>query len=186
MSMTPLHRSILASTLMVALSATTQATPREPGDSAVRAPVISSVPVYRTINEPRTECWTETVGHGHHHYRQDSNGGAVLGAIAGGLLGSTVGRGNGRIAAAAIGAATGAVVGDRMESAYAAGPREVERCETQDNYRRTVQGYDVRYRYQGREYSTRMPYDPGRYVTLRVSVEVEDDPRHEPDRDDER
>lgn len=184
MSMTPLHRSLVASTLMVALSATAQATPREPGDSAVRAPVVSSVPVYRTINEPRTECWTERVGHGYYD-REETNGGAVLGAIAGGLLGSTVGRGNGRIAAAAIGAATGAVVGDRMNSAYAAGPREVERCETQDNYRRTVQGYDVRYRYQGREYSTRMPYDPGRYVTLRVSVEVEDDPRHAAGRDDE-
>lgn len=184
MSMTLLHRNIVASTLMVALAATAQATPREPGDSAVRAPVVSSVPVYRTINEPRTECWTENVSHGYHD-RQETNGGAVLGAIAGGLLGSTVGRGNGRIAAAAIGAATGAVVGDRMNSAYAAGPREVERCETQDNYRRTVQGYDVRYRYQGREYSTRMPYDPGRYVTLRVSVEVEDDPRHASGRDDE-
>jgi uncharacterized protein YcfJ len=184
MSMTLLHRNIAASTLALAFAATAQATPREPGDSAVRAPVVSSVPVYRTINEPRTECWTERVSHGHYD-RQDTNGGAVLGAIAGGLLGSTVGRGNGRIAAAAVGAATGAVVGDRMNSAYAAGPRDVERCETQDNYRRTVQGYDVRYRYQGREYSTRMPYDPGRYVTLRVSVEVEDDPRHASGRDDE-
>lgn len=180
-----LTRTPILAALLLSAATGAHAIQRDPGETTVRAPVISSEPIYRTVNEPRTECWTETV-RPQARYREESNGGAVLGAIAGGLLGSTVGRGNGRVAAAAIGAATGAVVGDRMDSAYAAGPREVERCETHDQFRRTILGYDVRYRYQGRDYSARLPYDPGRSVKLRVSVEVDDDPRHGDDAGDDR
>lgn len=174
-----LMTSTLIATALAAANA--HASHRDADESTVRAPVVSSVPIYRTINEPRTECWTETVGY-RQHVQRDSNGGAVLGAIFGGLVGSTVGKGDGRVAAAAIGAATGAVVGDRMDGRYAvaAVPEEVERCRTTDRYRRVVQAYDVRYRFQGQEYRTRLPYDPGRAVTLRLNVEVVDD------RDDDR
>src|SRR4030042_4239021 len=79
-----------------------------------RAQVLASTPLYETINEPRRECWTETVGYETQSYRESNNaGGAILGAIACGLVGSTVGKGNGKGAGAAGGAATGAVVGDR-------------------------------------------------------------------------
>ena len=146
-----------------------------------RAQVLSSTPVYDTINEPRRECWTETVGYETRSYRENNNtGGAVLGAIAGGLIGSTVGKGNGKVAAAAVGAATGAVVGDRWNDGgtrYESGPRQVERCRTTDNFRQVISGYDVRYRFQGREYSTRLPYDPGRWLALNVSFSVAEDQR---------
>jgi len=147
-----------------------------------RAQVLASTPVYDTINEPRRECWTETVGHETRSYRDASNspGGAILGAIAGGLIGSTVGKGNGKVAAAAVGAATGAVVGDRWNDGstrYESSPRQVERCRTQDNFRQVVSGYDVRYRFQGREYSTRLPYDPGKWLALNVSFSVAEDQR---------
>jgi len=33
-----------------------------------------------------------------------------------------------------------------------------------------VQGYDVRYRYQGRDYVTRTPTDPGSRIRVDVSV----------------
>jgi uncharacterized protein YcfJ len=147
-----------------------------------RAQVLASTPIYETINEPRRECWTETVGHETRSYRNDNNpGGAILGAIAGGLIGSTVGKGNGKVAAAAVGAATGAVVGDRWNSngtRYEESvPQQVERCRTHDNFRQVVNGYDVRYRFQGREYTTRLPYDPGKWLTLNVSFSVAEDQR---------
>ncbi len=155
---------------------------RSDGDGfTTRAQVVASTPVYESINEPRRECWTETVGHETRSYRDGNNtGSAVLGAIAGGLIGSTVGKGNGKVAAAAVGAATGAVVGDRWNDGgtrYESRPRQVEQCRVQDNYRQVISGYDVRYRYGDREYSTRLPYDPGKWLTLNVSFSVADDQR---------
>ena len=178
---------ILNTTLIAALLAASGAAQAGPGRGdgdgfTTRARVLSSTPVYDTVNEPRRECWTDTVGQETRSYRDGNNsGGAVLGAIAGGLIGSTVGKGNGKVAAAAVGAATGAVVGDRWNDGgsryYESRPRQVERCREHDNYRQVVSGYDVRYRFQGNEYSTRLPYDPGRWLTLNVSFSVADDQR---------
>ncbi len=170
--------ALLAAALVAAGSA--HASPRGDG-FAVQARVLSSTPVYDTINEPRRECWTETVGYEREVVRGSNAGGAIIGAIAGGLIGSTVGKGNGKVAAAAVGAATGAVVGDRLNERgdryYESRPRQVERCQVHDNFRDVVTGYDVRYRFQDREYTTRLPYEPGKWLTLNVSFTVADDPR---------
>jgi uncharacterized protein YcfJ len=157
---------------------------RGDGDGfSTRARVLASTPVFETINEPARVCWTETSGYETRTYNDGRNtGGAVIGAIAGGLIGSTVGKGNGQVAAAAVGAATGAVVGDRWNSGSArteSVPVQVERCRTQDNFRQVLSGYDVRYRFQDREYSTRLPYDPGKWLTLNVNFSVAQDPRGE-------
>ncbi|MGA7951307.1 MAG: glycine zipper 2TM domain-containing protein [Thiobacillaceae bacterium] len=140
-----------------------------------KARVISSTPVYDRINEPRQQCWTETVGYDEEVYRsRNDNGGAILGAITGGLLGSTVGRGAGRVAGAAIGAATGAVIGDRIDGDdhyyRRARPRQVEHCQVSDSFRDVVVGYDVVYSYHGQQYSTRMANDPGRWLDVNVEV----------------
>ena len=178
----------LNTTLIAALLATSGAAQaghgRNDGDGfTTRAQVLASTPVYDTINEPTRECWTETVGHETRSYRDGNNtGSAILGAIAGGLIGSTVGKGDGKVAAAAVGAATGAVVGDRWNDGgtrYESRPRQVERCRAHDNYRQVISGYDVRYRFQGREYSTRLPYDPGKWLTLNVNFSVAEDQRSE-------
>jgi uncharacterized protein YcfJ len=180
---TPLNTTLLAA--LLAVSGAVQASPgRGDGDGFItRARVLASTPVYETINEPRRECWTETVGYETRSTRDGSNtGGAILGAIAGGLIGSTVGKGDGKVAAAAVGAATGAVVGDRWNDGgtrYESVPQQVERCRTHDNFSQVVTGYDVRYRFQDREYSTRLPYDPGKWLTLNVSFSVAQDPRGE-------
>ncbi|MDP2056639.1 MAG: glycine zipper 2TM domain-containing protein [Thiobacillus sp.] len=167
---------------LLAASGAAQAGQAHGDGFTTRAKVLASTPVYETINEPRRECWTETVGHETRSVRDGSNtGGAILGAIAGGLIGSTVGKGDGKVAAA-VGAATGAVVGDRWNDGgtrYESRPRQVERCRTHDDYRQVVSGYDVRYRFQDREYSTRLPYDPGKWLTLNVSFSVAEDQRGE-------
>lgn len=75
------------------------------------ARVISSTPNYVRVNEPRRECWTETV---QVEPKERSIGGAVVGGVAGGLLGSQVGGGSGNTAATGAGAVAGAVIGDRV------------------------------------------------------------------------
>jgi uncharacterized protein YcfJ len=176
----------LNTTLIVALLAASGAAQAGHGDGdgfTTRARVLASTPVYETINEPRRECWTETVGHETRSTRDGNRtGSAIIGAIAGGLIGSTVGKGDGKVAAAAVGAATGAVVGDRWNDGstrYESRPQQVERCRTHDDFRQVVTGYDVRYRFQDREYSTHLPYDPGKWLTLNVSFTVANDPRGE-------
>jgi uncharacterized protein YcfJ len=146
-----------------------------------RAKVISSTPVYEQVNEPRRECWTEQQTYERREYSRNGNntGGAVLGAVVGGLVGSTVGKGNGKVAAAAVGAATGAVIGDRWngrDGAYAYEERPVEHCRMVDNFHQQVVGYDVTYRYNGRNFATRLPYDPGEWLSLNVNFSVEDHP----------
>lgn len=172
----------LIAALLAATGTAQAAHPQSDSDGFIaRAQVLSSTPIYDTVNEPRRECWTETVGHESRSYRDGNNtGSTVLGAIAGGLIGSTVGKGNGKVAAAAVGAATGAVVGSRWNDGgtrYESSPRQVERCRTTDNYRQVVSAYDVRYRFQGREFNTRLPNDPGKWLTLNVSFNVAEDQR---------
>ena len=181
---TRIFNTTLIAALLAATGAAQAAHPQSDNDDdsfIARAQVLSSTPVYDTVNDPRRECWTESSGYETRSYRDGSNTGrTVLGAIAGGLLGSTVGKGNGRVAAAAVGAATGAVVGSRWNDGsnrYESSPRQVERCRTNDNYRQVVSGYDVRYRFQGREFSTRLPNDPGKWLTLNVSFSVAEDQR---------
>ncbi len=147
-----------------------------------RARVVSSTPVYERINEPRRECHTEYRTYEEHSYRNGNNtGGAVLGAVIGGMVGSQVGKGDGRVAAAAAGAATGAVIGDRWndrDGRYTTTRTEpVENCRMVDSYRQKVVAYNVTYRYNGRNFSTRLPYDPGKWVSVNVNVSLADDQR---------
>lgn len=147
-----------------------------PEPFADTARVVSSTPVYEEYNEPRRECWVERVGY---TYEKDnrSYGGAILGAIVGGVVGNQFGQGGGRTAATAAGAAVGAMAGDNLDNRDRQArrvPVEEERCRTVDNWSRRVVGYDVVYRYQGREYTTFMPYDPGRSVKVRVQVSLDE------------
>ncbi|MCS6787183.1 MAG: glycine zipper 2TM domain-containing protein, partial [Thiobacillaceae bacterium] len=137
-------------------------------------------PVYEEVNTPRRECWTERVGY-ESEYRapERSYGGAIIGAIAGGIIGNQVGKGTGKTVATAVGAATGAIVGDNLDNdwrgeRYVSRPRYEERCRSYDQWERRLTGYSVTYRYQGREYTTFLPYDPGNTVRVRVQVTLAD------------
>lgn len=178
MNVPTLKVSLLTAAMLVGAS-TAQAGHPDNDDLLVRARVVSSNPIYESVNTPRKECWNESSGYETQGYRNNNTGGSIIGAIAGGLLGSTVGKGNGKVAAAAVGAATGAVVGGRWNNGerYTSYPQQVERCHTIDNVRQVVSGYDVRYRFQGREFGTRLPYDPGEWVTLKVNFTVAESPR---------
>jgi len=170
--------SVLSAALVIGTSSA-QADHPDSDNVQIRARVISASPIYRTINEPHKECWTETSGHRDHDYetrgyRNNNTGASIIGAIAGGLIGSTVGKGNGKVAAAAVGAATGAVVGSRWNNGdrYSSPPQQVERCRTTDHVRQVANGYDVRYRFEGREFQTHLPYNPGKWINLDANLRV--------------
>lgn len=90
---------------------------------AMVVPLAALATEYRTVEQPRQECWNERVAVGSPGYS-----GAIIGGLTGGLLGNQVGGGNGRTVATAVGAATGAVVGDRISGRP--GYSTVQRCRT--------------------------------------------------------
>lgn len=181
------------------------------------ARVISSTPIYERINEPRRECWNETVqsapkersmagavvggigggllgsqvggGHGStvatgagavagavigdRAANPDSNRsatGSIVGGVVGGLLGSQVGGGSGNKAATAAGAVAGVLIGDRVANPDQPRSEQVERCRDVENYRDVIKGYTVTYRYNGKDATTTLPYDPGSTVQVGVSL----------------
>lgn len=100
--------------------------------------------------------------------------GAAIGGTAGALLGNQIGGGNGNKAAIALGAILGAAVGDNVQNGQQpisepAMETRMERvCEQQTI--REQNGYDVTYEFDGHQRTTWMHRDPGRYVTLDISV----------------
>jgi len=99
--------------------------------------------------------------------------GAIVGGVAGAVLGSQVGGGTGSKVATAAGGIIGAVVGDRVANPDQPRSEQVERCREVQTSREVIKGYNVTYRYNGRDVTTTLPYQPG--STIRVGVSVIDD-----------
>ncbi|MEQ1439952.1 glycine zipper 2TM domain-containing protein [Fontimonas sp. SYSU GA230001] len=142
------------------------------------ARVVSATPVYRTvrIEEPSRECWDERVVYPGGYRREDLAAGTVVGAIAGGVAGHQFGKGRGRDAATVLGVLVGASLGQQAMAAQR--PPRAERVTYEQRcrpvqavrYEQRLDGYDVAYRYNGRIYHTRMPYDPGHRIAVQVDV----------------
>jgi uncharacterized protein YcfJ len=107
------------------------------------APVTLKRPIYGEINDPTQECWTERVV-GQETMRVDEAPIGVRGHVVEGPGGHDL------------------VVVPRA--------RDVQRCRTVDNTQMQLQGYEVHYVYDGREYVTRLSYDPG--ARIRVNVDI--------------
>lgn len=135
--------------------------------------VLSVTPQLEKINVPRQECRTEYQAQVSQRNNQSMTG-TILGGIAGGLIGSTIGRGNGRVAAAAVGAGIGAITGDRLSNRdrnyQTVRTVPVQSCYQVDHWQTVETGYNVRYEYNGRQYSTTMAQRPGQLIDLNVSV----------------
>ncbi len=97
-------------------------------------------------------------------------GGTVIGAIVGAALGNQVGKGSGRALATVAGAVAGGAIGNSL-SRDEAPPLGID-CQVVDVQRERSQvvGYDVEYMYKGEKYLSRLPYDPGNRLRVRVSV----------------
>jgi uncharacterized protein YcfJ len=132
---------------------------------------------------PRRDCYDEVQrsnGYATSSYGRGSVAPTLIGGIIGGVLGSQIGHGHGRSAATVAGTLIGAGLGQAAgRNANNSGyqyeePQErvVQRCSVSydDQIEQRIDGYRVTYVYQGREYTTRMPYDPGDRVRIHVDV----------------
>jgi uncharacterized protein YcfJ len=138
------------------------------------ADVLRVDPVYDRVqtNAPHEECEDVPVER-HVDGGNNNAAGTVIGAIVGGVLGNTVGKGDGRKAATVAGAVVGGAVGHNVASqddGYYTGPERHCRVVTENAEERRIIGYDVQYRYRGDVYMSRLDYDPGERVRVRVSV----------------
>ncbi len=130
--------------------------------------VISVAPVVQQVNTPRQVCTTAQVA------EPERRGGAgmVLGAIAGGAAGNAVGNGMGRAAATAAGLIGGALIGSAIEGTSAGGTRAVQNCTQQTAVENRTVAYNVVYEFNGKQYQTQMPNDPGQWVQLNIQPVV--------------
>ncbi|HUP30864.1 MAG TPA: glycine zipper 2TM domain-containing protein [Usitatibacter sp.] len=156
-----------------------------------RARVLSVRPLTERIPVSREECWNDRQrGYEERRVTRSDTGaaigpGTVLGAIVGGVAGHQVGSGRGNDAATAAGAVIGGLIGnqaDRDHGNVRPGERvteiervpvdrNVQRCRVVDEVREATVGFDVRYEYAGRQFTTRLPQDPGPNLRVRVDVQ---------------
>lgn len=138
-----------------------------------QARVLRVEPITSTVQVaiPQQECYQQEV----HRpvYTSRNNGGALVGGVVGGIIGHNVshGRGGFTVASAILGAAIGqSMTQDR--GAYYDEVSYVDRCEVHTRYQtqQRLEGYNVTYRYKGQLYTTRMNYDPGQFIRVRVDV----------------
>jgi uncharacterized protein YcfJ len=127
--------------------------------------VISTQAVVQQFSVPQRVCSNQQV-----EVQQPKSGaGAVMGAIAGGAIGNQVGRGAGNAAATMIGIMGGAMLGDHVEGAPPTQLQTVQNCTVQNTLENRTIGYNVVYEFGGKQYSVRMPNDPGPTIALQVS-----------------
>jgi uncharacterized protein YcfJ len=163
------------------------------------ARVVNVDPLVRRIRvtEPRRACYEETrydereryddgrYGRARYGYGDGAAGPMILGGIIGAAIGNQVGRGDGRRAATVAGAIIGSAIGhdragrrgpdDRYAGRYEryeSRPYTVERCDVRyhESWEERIEGYRVTYEYNGRQFTTRLPYDPGERIRVRVDV----------------
>ena len=164
-------RTAISAAVLLALANTGIAAP----DYTDTAQVVSSTPIFERVSEQRQECVPDNAG-APAPARERSVVAPIVGGVAGALLGSQVGRGSGRTAATAAGAVAGVVIGDHVGNpdTQTAAAQPAQRCRTVETVRDVVRGYSVVYRYNGRDITTTMPYNPG--STVRVAVGIADGP----------
>ena len=143
------------------------------------ADVLRSDPIYETVQEARPREVCADVSTERNRRYDNTNAGTVIGALVGAALGNQVGAGDGRRAATVAGAVVGGTVGREVDASD--NPQGAERsvrseCRVVDQYveRKEVVGYDVQYRYRGEVYSSRLDYEPGEKLRVRVAVSPAD------------
>jgi uncharacterized protein YcfJ len=145
------------------------------------ADVLRVDPVYETVRyrEPREECEDQHVERLERR-GGDATGGTIVGAIIGGVIGSNIGSGSGRRAATAAGAVIGGAIGHDIDKNNSGPDRRYvtteQRCRVVDVEReeRRIAGYDVEYQLKGDIYLSRLAYDPGNKLRVRVAVSPAD------------
>lgn len=143
------------------------------------AEVVHVEPLRRQVrvSEPVRECWQETSQASAGPFSYNHIGGTLLGGAIGTVVGNQIGHGRSKDVARVAGALIGGAIGhnvsvDRQRELYGDPGRSIERCDVRyrDRYEERIDGYEITYAYAGRQYVTRMPYDPGERLRVRVDV----------------
>jgi len=129
------------------------------------AQVLSSKPIIERVTETRQECDPAPA----QQKSDNSIVAPIVGGVIGGLLGHQVGQGSGQTAATIVGATGGAVAGSAVANRSNPQPAP-QQCRTIETSREVINGYDVVYRYNGREANVKLPYNPGNTLTVGISV----------------
>jgi uncharacterized protein YcfJ len=140
-------------------------------------PVYDEAAAEPAASAQQQECWEEQVptgaesGANNDHSRRTVV--TMIGAVVGGLLGNQVGKGDGRRAATVAGAVAGGVVGNQVAADDRPQYITQRRCRPSSGSSpgpRHVVAYDVEYRYRGEVFTSRLAYDPGDRMRVKVSV----------------
>ncbi len=146
------------------------------GARVVWAKVVDAQPVYESFRYPveQEQCWDEEVWR-----RQPAGRSAtpvIIGSIIGGVVGNQFGGGSGNVALTAAGAVLGGSIANDVsrknhpDHYYSA---TEQRCavETRWQVEERIVAWDVRYRYHGEIYQTRMKDQPGKRIQVRVNLD---------------
>ena len=135
------------------------------------ATVISSKPRIERVSESRQECDPAQTA----PKREASVVAPILGGLAGGLLGHQIGQGSGKTAATIIGATGGAVAGSVISNNNgASSSTSPQQCRTIETSREVVSGYDVVYRYNGRDVNVVLPSSPSNTIKVGVTAIIDE------------
>jgi uncharacterized protein YcfJ len=139
------------------------------------------------VSTPERECSNEE-----RPVSSGATGTEIRSTLIGGLIGAVVGHQIGHRShdpvAVVGGSLVGAAIGNSIGASQAAKRGEyaqvsyetVQRCAVnyRDEWAEEIDGYRVTYVYNGREYTTRMPYDPGQRIRVGVEVRPEIEGRY--------
>ena len=133
------------------------------------AEVLAVKEAKQSVSTPQEKCENVVVQRQAPVQDERRVAGTVLGGVAGGLLGSQVGGGSGQKVATVAGAAAGAYAGNQVQKGMQ--QRDVNsatetRCKTVNVRSEKLVGYDVTYRYEGKEDTVRMSHNPGKQIPV--------------------
>ena len=144
-----------------------------------QAEVLAVKEAMKTVSTPQEKCEQVVVQHQAPVQDEKRIAGTVLGGVAGGLLGSQIGGGSGKKVATVIGAAGGAYAGNQVQKGMQqrdTNSTTERRCKTVNVRSEKLAGYDVTYRYEGKEDTVRMSYNPGKQIPVVNGKLVLDEP----------
>lgn len=170
---------IVLCSFVASLAFSTQVYAKPPSHTDV-AKVTHVEPVYQTVERriPRETCWMETVRSEDPRLHRRSATPVILGSVIGGLVGKELGNNRDK---RRIGAVVGSILGasiandiQRQQPRHQNGAQyeEIERCEISHSIEteQVLEGYNVDYRFHGRNYSTFMEQRPGKTIPIAVQV----------------
>lgn len=136
------------------------------------AKVIESRPVIRMVErvDYERQCQPRVV---RYQERRSNGSDRFFGSVVGAAIGHALGHNSKHRTGATI---AGAIIGSNIAGDNHRTARSNERLENQCFMQpvtweeEQVIGYDVVYRYNGRKYETRLPYEPGKRLKIRIQV----------------